>query len=88
MALKIFSISLCLMICASCTTSRKPEVIVEYKPIIRRVPPALIRPCDAPWRKEGGPATVQDFVVRGDTNEAALTACAAKVSKIAEWDKD
>jgi hypothetical protein len=59
---------------------------VETKVVKKRVPPALIRPCGSAWRKEGGPTIVQDFVVRGDHNEAALLECSAKVRKIAQWD--
>lgn len=61
-------------------------MVVVTKSVKARVPAALVRPCGDAWRKEGGPATVQDFVTRGDHNEAALVACSAKVRKIAQWD--
>lgn len=79
-------ICLSLSLSSACTTAPKPEVLVVTKSVKARIPVAMLRPCEAAWRKAGGPATVQDFVSRGDHNEAALNACAAKVRKIAQWD--
>lgn len=76
----------CLALCGACTTTSKPEVLVVTKSVKARIPPSLLRQCEAAWRKAGGPETVQDFVARGDHNESALQACAAKIRKVAQWD--
>ena len=85
--LKAIFASLCLMTCAACTTVEKPAVIVQTEILKPRLPAALAKPCDPVWRKAGGPATTEDFVVRGDHNETGLVRCSAKVDKIIAWDK-
>ncbi|TIR33264.1 MAG: hypothetical protein E5X35_11390 [Mesorhizobium sp.] len=62
-------------------------MVTKTVTIKERVPAALLRPCPGKWRKAGGPATTEDFIVRGDVNGAGLDTCAAQVAKIAAWDK-
>ncbi|MER8964475.1 hypothetical protein NKI25_01925 [Mesorhizobium sp. M0808] len=52
-----------------------------------RIPPAFLIPCPPNWRKLGGPAVAGDFVERGDVNGAARDVCAARLAKVADWDK-
>lgn len=75
----------CLILLGACTTA-DPLVVVKPSVTQAKVPAALLRPCPKRWRKAGGPATVQDFVQRGDTNEAALGVCSAQVDAIRKWD--
>ncbi|RWF64947.1 MAG: hypothetical protein EOS47_12680 [Mesorhizobium sp.] len=75
---------LSLMICAGCTTT-KPEVVIKYVTVKEKVPADLIAPVPPAWRKAGGPAKTEDFVVRGDVNESALKVCTAQVDGTRKW---
>lgn len=63
----------------------EPRIVVQSQVLKERVPDALLRPCPKPWSKAGGPRTTEDFVNRGDVNQAALASCAAQVDGIRKW---
>ncbi|RWG80960.1 MAG: hypothetical protein EOQ69_19450 [Mesorhizobium sp.] len=62
-------------------------MVVKYVTVERHVPDALKRPAPPAWSKPGGPLTTNDFVERGDVNEAGLKVCSAQIRKLGEWDK-
>lgn len=70
-----------------CSTTPKPQVIVEQRFVERHIPSTLKRPCPPIWKKAGGPEVVGDLIDRGDVNEAGLRICAARMNKIIVWDK-
>ncbi|TIR00818.1 hypothetical protein [Mesorhizobium sp.] len=83
----LISSSLCLLLCAGCTTTQPPKVVVKYVTVERHIPASLIRPPPPGWSKPGGPEITADFIERGDVNETALRVCTAQIRKIAEWDR-
>ena len=62
-------------------------MVVKTVAVKERVPPAYLIPCPPNWSKPGGPATVGDYVGRGDVNGAARDVCSMRLAKVAEWDK-
>lgn len=61
-------------------------MVVKSEVVRLKVPSALTRPCP---KKYTGPIRVtQDFITRGDHNEAALATCAAQVAGIAKWNSE
>ncbi|RWE78531.1 MAG: hypothetical protein EOS63_17400 [Mesorhizobium sp.] len=62
-------------------------MVVKTVTVKDRVPPAFLIPPPSNWSKPGGPATVGDFVERGDVNGSARNVCAMRLAKVSEWDK-
>lgn len=73
-----------LLILSACTTT-KPSVLIQNELIKGQVPPALLKDCPKPWGKEI--RITEDFIKRGDVNEAALRKCAAQIAAIRKWDE-
>ncbi|RWE59842.1 MAG: hypothetical protein EOS24_15635 [Mesorhizobium sp.] len=63
----------------------KPQIVVKTVFVKEKVPANLIQPCPKKWRKAGGPAKTEDFVVRGDVNEAGLDTCSDQIDGVREW---
>ncbi|RWN30140.1 MAG: hypothetical protein EOR97_17360 [Mesorhizobium sp.] len=62
-------------------------MIVKTEIVKERVPPAFLIPPPPNWSKPGGPASVGDFVERGDVNASARNVCAVRLAKVTEWNK-
>lgn len=85
---RTFLICLCLTLCSACTTAAdkpKPQVIVTTKEVKRRVPAALIEPCEKEYDVTKL-RTVGDLETARADNAAKLNRCAAKVAGVAAWD--
>ena len=83
------------MMFSGCTTSPKPSVVTEIKPVTRHMPASLKRRCPDIWMKPGaaagdrlrGARSTGDLLDRGNVNEARLIECAARMDAVITWDK-
>lgn len=59
--------------------------MVETQIVRDRIPAALLKACPKKFNK---PVRItEDFIKRGDVNEAALRKCAAQIAAIRKWDE-
>ena len=63
----------------------EPSVVVQREFVKAKVPDAYLTSCGSRWRREGGPATTQDFVTRGDVAESGWACRDAQIARIRQW---
>lgn len=77
---------LCPLLCAACSLTAEPQVVVETHFVPAKIPEALLAPtCPKAWAKKDGPEITDDFVTRGDVNEDGLNCREAKLQGIRQW---
>lgn len=81
--LRLLLIGALLPSCAGCTLLRDASPIVRTETVRIEVPGSLTAPCEIPDRP--APVTVEVYIQRMETAEAALDECAARLADVRAW---